>query len=105
MPMPAEILGRQSCELATVFPKRNEDVHGTNMDGEAVLLNLSTGRYYTLNPVGALIWDHCAGDRSIQDLLSLVCARFEVTGEQATRDLIELISALTQEGLIQTERR
>ncbi len=99
------ILGQQACDLTAIFLKRNEDVHGTNMDGESVLLNLSTGRYYTLNSVGALIWDHCTGDRSIQDLLSLVCERFDVTWDQAKADLLELVTDLTQEGLIQRERR
>ena len=35
------------------------DVQGTSLEGETVLLDLSTGRYYTLNRLGSVIWEHC----------------------------------------------
>ena len=33
------------------------DAQGTTMDGETVLLDLSSGRYYTLNRLGSVIWE------------------------------------------------
>ena len=35
---------------------RPQSDSGTTLDGETVLLNLETGRYYTLNRVGTAIW-------------------------------------------------
>ena len=32
------------------------DVHSTALDGEAVLLNLQNGQYYTMNRVGTVVW-------------------------------------------------
>ena len=38
--------------LARTILRPSPDVQGTSMEGETVLLDLSTGRYYTLNRVG-----------------------------------------------------
>jgi hypothetical protein len=91
--------------LSEVFPKQNEDVHSTLLDGESVLLNLSTGRYYTLNVVGSAIWNLCSGDCSLVQILSMVCEGFDVSVGQAQEDLLDLVTQLEQEGLLQTERR
>jgi hypothetical protein len=75
------------------------------MDGEIVLLDLSTGRYYTLNRLGSVIWDLCADGHTISDIHAVLCDRFEVTPERALDDLVALVNELVQEGLLQQERR
>jgi hypothetical protein len=75
------------------------------MDGETVLLDLSTGRYYTLNRLGSLIWELCTGTQTISDIHTILCDRFDVAPERALDDLVTLVNELTQEGLLQEERR
>jgi hypothetical protein len=91
--------------LQQIVLRQNRDVQGTNMDGETVLLDLSTGRYYTLNRVGSLIWDQCTGSNTISDIHSILCDRFDVAPERALDDLVTLVNELIQEGLLQQERR
>jgi hypothetical protein len=92
--------------LQQIVLRQNRDVQGTNMDdGETVLLDLSTGRYYTLNRVGSLIWDQCTGSNTISDIHSILCDRFDVAPERALADLISLVNDLIQEGLLLAERR
>jgi len=79
------------------------DVQGISMNDETVLLNLSTGRYYTLNRLGSVIWEHCTGRTTVKDIHAVLCDRFEVAPEQALDDLLALISQLVQEGLLQQE--
>ncbi|MBX3331254.1 MAG: PqqD family protein [Nitrospira sp.] len=81
------------------------DVQGTNMDGETVLLDLSTGRYYTLNQLGSVIWAHCTDGNTISDIHAVLCDRFDVAPERALDDLVTLVNQLIQEGLLQQERR
>jgi hypothetical protein len=85
--------------------RANPDVQSTNMDGETVLLDLSTGRYYTLNRVGSVIWEQCTGTHTISDIQAVLCDRFDVAPERALDDLVTLVTQLTQEGLLQQERR
>ncbi|HMS84998.1 MAG TPA: PqqD family protein [Nitrospira sp.] len=91
--------------LHQVVLMKNPDVQATNMDGETVLLDLSTGRYYTLNQAGSLIWELCTGKQTISDIHTALCNRFEVLPERALDDLVILANQLTQEGLLQQERR
>lgn len=81
------------------------DVQGTSLEGETVLLDLSTGRYYTLNRLGSVIWEHCNGHSTISDIHVVLCDRFEVVPERALEDLVALVNQLVQEGLLQQERR
>ncbi len=91
--------------LHQVVLRGNPDVQATNMDGETVLLDLSTGRYYTLNRLGSLIWEFCTGTHTISDIHMVICTRFDVAPERALEDLLTLVDQLVQEGLLQYERR
>jgi coenzyme PQQ synthesis protein D (PqqD) len=81
------------------------DVQGTSMEGETVLLDLSTGRYYTLNRLGSVIWEYCTGHNTISDIQAVLYDRFEVSPDRARDDLVALINQLVKEGLLQQERR
>jgi len=91
--------------LDQITLRHSLDVQGTTMDGETVLLDLSTGRYYTLNRLGSVIWEYCAGYHTISDIHAILCDRFEVAPERALDDLVTLVNELIQEGLLQQERR
>ncbi|MEK7762934.1 MAG: PqqD family protein [Nitrospirota bacterium] len=92
-------------QLDCTVLRASPDVQGTTMDGETVLLDLSTGRYYTLNRLGSVIWEHCAGQSTIADIHTAICERFEVAPERALDDLVMLVNELLQEGLLEQERR
>jgi len=91
--------------LARTILRPSPDVQGTSMEGETVLLNLSSGRYYTLNRLGSVIWEHCNGHSTISDIHAVMCDRFEVAPDLALDDLVALVDRLMQEGLLQQERR
>jgi len=91
--------------LDGIVLRSSPDVQGTTMDGETVLLDLSSGRYYTLNRLGSVIWEHCAGQSTMADIHAVICDRFDVAPERALDDLVALVNELIQEGLLQQERR
>lgn len=49
---------------------------------------------YTLNEVGALMWELIDGDRSIKDIKDIILQEYEVTPEQADADIKEFIEDL-----------
>jgi hypothetical protein len=91
--------------LDRIVLRRSPDVQSTNMDGETVLLDLSTGRYYTLNSVGSVIWEHCTGQNTLNDMQTVLCDRFNVDSDRAHDDLVTLVHQLVEEGLLQQEGR
>jgi len=51
---------------------------------------------YTLNEVGALVWELIDGTRSIKDIKDIILQEYEVTSEQADADIKEFIAALEE---------
>lgn len=98
--------GRQDTrqELLSAVPRSNPDVQGTTLDGETVLLSLSTGRYYTLNRVGSAIWETCTGTQSLQAIHVALCGRFDAPPEQIADDLFALVTHLSHEGLLTIQK-
>lgn len=79
---------------------KSEDVLFRNLSGEAVLLNLKTGLYFGLDPVGTRIWELIESKGRLTDVLAAVVAEFDVDEERARRDLLDLVSALAAKGLV-----
>jgi hypothetical protein len=98
--------GRQDTrqDLMSAVPRPNPDVQGTTLDGETVLLSLSTGRYYTLNRVGSAIWETCTGTQSLQAIHVALCGRFDAPPERIADDLFALVTHLSHEGLLTIEK-
>src|SRR5712692_10452836 len=69
--------------------------------GEAILINLKTGVYYSLNEVGTLFWNMLDGQRTIADCAQQIAADYEAPVETVTNDLFELAQNLVKENLVQ----
>jgi hypothetical protein len=95
--------GREPALWDAVFV-RSPEVNATVLDQEAVLLNLESGVYYTLNPVGTAIWELFTGEHTLAAILSALCTRYGVSADTARRDLSTLAARLRREGLIEERR-
>ncbi len=80
--------------------RHGEAVIHTAVDGEAILLNLDNGHYYTLDPIGSEIWGMLDGNCSLQCVVDRVCTDYDVGKDQARSDLLELVEDLQREGLV-----
>lgn len=58
-------------------------------DGTAVLLNLDTRLYFSLNRTAAALWQQIEEAKAVtlDDLVQKTCERFEVSEEAARQDL------------------
>jgi hypothetical protein len=66
-----------------------------------VILNLSNGVYYTLNEVGALIWQHLQQPQTIRTLREGILAEYDISPEQAQADLAAFITKLLESRLVE----
>ena len=57
---------------------------------------------YTLNEVGSTIWQLIDDPTSVDKIVTAICDQYEVTPEEAYRDVVELIDSLEAAGLILT---
>lgn len=70
-------------------------------DGTGVLLHLDTKFYFTLNDTGVFVWNQLVRDASSgYELAEQLSERFEVTADQAVRDVLSLLEELEVNQLI-----
>ncbi len=69
------------------------------IEGEIVILNLSTGHYYTLNEVGLVLWEGILRKLSPEEIARKIADEFEVAYKTALKDTCECIDQLIQEGI------
>ena len=65
-----------------------------------ILLNPESGQYYTLDEVGARIWDLCDGSRQVTDLVSTIHAEFDAPVAAIQADVMELLDDLARDKLV-----
>ena len=85
---------------ATALVSIPEDVLFRELDGEAIILNLANALYFGLDPVGTRIWTVLAESSSVSRAIEVLTAEFDVEPVVAAQDVIELVSALRDQGLI-----
>jgi hypothetical protein len=76
------------------------DVLVQELQGESVLLNLSSGRYFGLNKVGTRIWKACTTSASLQEASDALVSEYDVDPERLRHDLQELVEKLVENGLL-----
>ncbi len=87
----------------TVFKPSNSVAMAVLPDG-AALLDMSAGKYFGLDPVGAAIWSHIesANTSTLEALASSVSETFDVSAEDCTGDIRQFVQTLLQRGLVET---
>jgi hypothetical protein len=77
----------------------SNDVLFRALDAEAVLLNLRSGVYFGLNPIGTRAWQLLAEHRTLGRVCDVMLDEYEVEREVLERDLLELGRQLQDAGL------
>lgn len=82
------------------FRPNTPDVAAKVIDGEAILINLGSGLYYTLDQVGGTVWSEIEKGRSAFEIASTLTAHYEVPLKQALTDSERIIGELVTEQLV-----
>jgi hypothetical protein len=78
-----------------------KDQISCDLAGEAAILNVKTGLYYGLDPVGARIWDLMQQPLPVAEIQNAITSEYDVEPERCASDLAELLQKLLAEGLIE----
>jgi hypothetical protein len=70
------------------------------MEEEVIILGLETDQYYSLNAVGARLWQLLEQDLTLQEMHAVLLVEYEVAPDVLWEDLTRLIEALAAEHLI-----
>ncbi|HJR63347.1 MAG TPA: PqqD family peptide modification chaperone [Gemmatimonadaceae bacterium] len=79
----------------------NEDECAAKViDGEAVLINLSNGTYYSMDKAGGFIWSLIAEGRSVDEIVDGLVSSYDVGRDRAAVDVERLLAELAAEKLV-----
>ncbi len=80
-----------------------ENVLVRELDGESVLLNLASDRYFGLDDVGTRMWSVVNSSETIQAAFDTLAAEYDVNEEALRQDLSILIDEWIDHGLVQVD--
>lgn len=86
--------------LHTRLRTNEEEVAANVMDGEAIMINLSNGIYYSMDKVGGLIWEMIERRHSLEEMVAAIIGRYDVSPYHAQADVERLAEELVQENLV-----
>ncbi len=87
-------------EIPDRLVPKSQQVAAKVMDGEAVLINLANGVYYSMDKAGGLIWSLIEQARSLDAIADAVAAAYDVPPVRAREDVEQLAAQLVAEDLV-----
>lgn len=80
--------------------RRAEDKISTELDEETVILDIASGIYSGLDPVGTTIWNLLEKPVAFIEIVQNILNTYDVSEEQCIVDLIDLLNSLSENELI-----
>ena len=74
-----------------------------DLQGEAVVLNLNSGTYFGLNPLGTRIWELIREPAMVVDVYRRLLKEYEVDADQCEAELLSFLNQLQANDLIKVE--
>jgi hypothetical protein len=78
-----------------------KDQVSAEISDEVVILNLKTGIYFGLNPIGAFIWRLIQNPLPISSIQAAVLNDYDVDPESCEKAINDLLQQLAEHGLIE----
>ncbi|HEX6728514.1 MAG TPA: PqqD family peptide modification chaperone [Pyrinomonadaceae bacterium] len=81
--------------------KLSEDVLISDLQGESVILNVNSQRYYGLDKVGTRFLTLLSNSETIEQAFGTLLQEYDVEAAQLRVDLTELLADLREHGLVE----
>jgi hypothetical protein len=76
-----------------------------DLQGELVILDLKTGVYFGLDPIGTRIWHLLQAHQSLQKVLDSLVEEYEVTEGACAHDLLGFVAKMLERGLVEVNNK
>ena len=82
---------------------RNPSAISSELDGEAVILDMESGKYHSLDRTGTRIWALLENKISLDDIVLQLIEEYSVEREQCTTEVEEFINRMVDLDLAEAE--
>jgi hypothetical protein len=86
--------------LSSFVVPNEQQVAAKVMDGEAILINLATGTYYSMLATGGFIWSLIERRMSLNGIVRNLAIIYDAEEQKLEADVVSLCQALCDEGLL-----
>lgn len=80
--------------------KHKDGMMTADMNGETVMMDIESGKYYNLGEVGGRIWELLDEPKTFDDLISALVGEYDVSRQQCEQETRPFFSQLLEAGLI-----
>lgn len=88
--------------VETSFRINSPSVIGEVLEGEAIIVNLDSGAYYSLDGAGATLWAAVEPHATLPELIELATARYAGPAAEIAAGVAALVEELAAENLLVT---
>jgi PqqD family protein of HPr-rel-A system len=88
------------CAGRVVPPPRRSDLNESELDGEGLLYDETTGKTHRLNQTALVVWRLCDDRRSTRELAQELTQAYEVDFERALDHVEQILVRLAEAGLL-----
>lgn len=81
----------------------SKELVSSDLAGEQVILDLSSGMYFGLNSVGTRIWQLIQEPKKVSEVQQTLLSEYEVEARQCQQDLMTILQQLDEQGLIEVK--
>ena len=86
--------------MADLLYVATPEVVDCDIGGDRALLHLEKNTYFTLNATASELWLALSQPRSLDELVTVVTDKFEVTEEQCRPDIEALVAQMVAAGIV-----
>ncbi len=86
--------------LLSDIVEANADLMMADLEGEAVLLNIQSGRYFGLNEVGTSIWSLIKEPQSVSDIVEALGQIYDAPAEALQSDVLAFLGDMEKRSLL-----
>lgn len=83
--------------------RRRERVLAVTQSDATVLMDVVSGRYFTLNEVAGRVWEMLAAPRSTADIITELAGEYDIPPDRLIPDVMKLTERLVQLALLVRE--
>ena len=83
------------------YVKRNNEAFANEIDGEAAMMNIQTGKYYGLDEIGSRIWELMEQKIQVKAIIDQLKKEYDVSEQQCKTDVLNLLNELKTNQLIE----
>jgi hypothetical protein len=70
------------------------------VDGEALIVDLASGRFFSLDRVGTEVWTGLKNGLDLAQIVEAIATTYGIDEQTVRRDVDDLLDELSQEGLL-----